>query len=146
MSANNRPNGLTILAICNFLFAAISAFGILNIIILFFHHSIKTSNSPQYELVKTVGPPMAITLFSILVILIILLSISGIGFLKRKRFIGRTLGNAYAILAIFDIILTGLMLDNKLGGGAIIGTITGVIYPIVLLFLLNTYFKKDFAN
>jgi hypothetical protein len=32
------------------------------------------------------------------------------------------------------------------GGGFNLGTILGLVYPVITLFLLNTTFKEDFVN
>ena len=89
---------------------------------------------------------MFIGLLALSVISSVLLLISGIGYIKQKKFMGRTLGNAYAILAIISGIVSAMMMKPEIGGGFSIGTIIGLIYPILTLILLNMTFKEDLTN
>ncbi len=70
-----------------------------------------------------------------------LLIISGVGYIKLKRVLGRTMGSLYGILALAATIL-------QLAGGTPfgIGTIIGLIYPVLTLILVNTTFKDDLVN
>ena len=56
------------------------------------------------------------------------------------------LGNAYAILAIVSSVVSGLVVSAEAGGGFNIGTIVGLVYPVLTLALLNTTFKEDFIR
>ena len=67
---------------------------------------------------------------------------SGVGYLGQKRFLGRTLGNTYAILSILNNVLSLATLHQGFG----IGTLIGLIYPVLTLILLNTTFKDDLVN
>jgi hypothetical protein len=75
-----------------------------------------------------------------------LLIASGVGYLKQKKVLGRGLGNAYAILAIVSSVVSGLVVSAEAGGGFNIGTIIGLVYPVLTLALLNTTFKEDFTR
>jgi hypothetical protein len=56
------------------------------------------------------------------------------------------IGNIYAVVAIIGSVISGIMFAAELGGGFNIGTMIGLIYPIVTLILLNTTFKDDLTN
>jgi len=75
-----------------------------------------------------------------------LLIASGVGYLKQKRFLGRTLGSVYAGLSILASIVSSAMLSTELGGGFSILTIVGLIYPVLTLVLLNGTFKHDLVR
>jgi len=72
---------------------------------------------------------------------------SGVGYLRQKKFLGRVLGNAYALLSIGTTIFElSVQPDNMLGGGFNLMALFAVIYPVLTLILLNTTFKDDFVN
>jgi len=56
------------------------------------------------------------------------------------------MANDGGITAIISSIVSGLWFAPELGGGFNIGTIIGLIYPIVTLVLINTTFKDDLTN
>jgi hypothetical protein len=69
-----------------------------------------------------------------------------VGYLKLKKFLGRTLGNVYAVMSVVYSIGSALLLPVTLGGGFNIMAIVGLIYQVLTLILLNTTFKEDFVN
>jgi hypothetical protein len=77
--------------------------------------------------------------------LTILLLVSGIGYLKQKRFLGRKLGNAYAILSIVTTVLELAILPDVITGGKTIMVVVAFLYPVLTLILLNTTFREDFV-
>lgn len=89
---------------------------------------------------------MLACLLAISAVTIVLLLISGIGYLKQKKFLGRILGNAYAVVGIIGGMVSGVMLPPELEGGFTIGRIIDLIYPVLTLILLNTTFKDDLTN
>lgn len=70
----------------------------------------------------------------------VLMVLSGIGYLRQKKFLGRTLGNAFAVVAIIGVVV-GLSL-SKLG----FFLIPGMAYPVITLVMVNTTLRKDFIN
>jgi hypothetical protein len=72
--------------------------------------------------------------------------VSGVGYLKLKKFLGRTIGNVYAIVSIVYSAASPFLLPAALGGGFGIAAIIGLIYPLLTLILLNTTFREDFVN
>ncbi|MHC4397064.1 MAG: hypothetical protein ACYS1A_15605 [Planctomycetota bacterium] len=152
MSQEKRPGGLTALAVLNFVFAGFGVMGLLGMIALFaFLGKIPTDNMDenaraQIEAMQDMGAPFFILMFALSAVSSVLLLISGIGYLKQKKIMGRVLGSAYGLLTIISSLLTGLLFDPKLGGGFNIGTIIGLIYPLLTLILLNSTFKDDLVN
>jgi hypothetical protein len=76
----------------------------------------------------------------------VLLLLSGIGYLKQKRFLGRKLGIAYALVAIPTTIIELNVTPVEAGGGLSLASLIGFIYPVLTLILLNTTFREDFVN
>jgi tryptophan-rich sensory protein len=152
MSEQKRPGGLTALAVINFVFSGWGFIGLLGLAAFFaFIGKIPTDDmneaqKAQFEAFQNMGLPVFIFIFALSIISSVLLLLSGIGYLKLKKFLGRMIGNTYAVIAIVSSIISGIMFAPKLGGGFNIGTIIGLIYPIVTLVLLNTTFKNDLTK
>ena len=100
----------------------------------------------QMEAFQKLGIPVFIFAFTLSLVSSVLLLLSGIGYLKQKKFLGRTLGNIYAVIDIISSVVSGIMLAPETGGGFTIMTMVGLIYPILTLILLNTTFKEDLTN
>lgn len=151
MSSGRRPGGLTALAIVNFVFAGLAFLGLLGLVFVFSLLGMAMEEVPEsqqavIEALHEVG--MLWWILSMLANLIsaILLLVSGIGYLKLKPFMGRTLGNVYAIFTLIVTVLVALTLPTVLGGGFGIGTLISIIYPVLTLILLNATFKEDFVR
>ena len=151
MSEGKRPGGLTALAVINFIFCG---FGLLGIISLVAFFAIFTSPVlvPEMQVVKDAfdqaGLGMGILILTTVIGLIsyALLLISGIGYLMQKKFLGRTVGNIYAIISILSSLIGALWLPVAAGGGFTLVTILGLIYPVLTVFLINRTFKNDLVN
>ncbi|MGE0547574.1 MAG: hypothetical protein AB7O24_04475 [Kofleriaceae bacterium] len=76
------------------------------------------------------------------VVATILMIASGVGYLKQKRFLGRTLGNGYAVASLLSTVVSLAMVKDSFG----IMTIIGIIYPVLTLILINGTFKEDLVN
>ena len=152
MTEGKRPGGLTALAVLNFVFAGWGLLSMAGMVVFFtLIGKIPTENMDekarmQIEALQDMGLSTLVLIFTLTVVSCILLFLSGIGYLKQKKFLGRKLGSTYGILAIISSIVSGVMFDPELGGGFNIGTIIGLIYPVMTLILLNTTFKEDFIN
>jgi hypothetical protein len=156
MNAHRRPGGLTALAVINFIFGALSAFSVLGLFgVLFLVRNTEfvqnaTAATPQQQsqlqALTDMGSGMFLFLTIFSAISAVLLIVSGIGYLKLKKFLGRTLGNITALLSIAASVATALLMAPQLGGGFNLGTVIGLIYPALTLFLLNVTFKEDFVN
>ena len=152
MNEEKRPGGLTALAVINFIFSGWSIIGLLGLAAFFaLRGKISTDNmeevqKAQIEALQNLGLPMLIFIFALSLISSVLLLLSGIGYLKQKKFLGRFLGNTYAVVTIISSVISGIMFAPDLGGGFNIGTMIGLIYPILTLILLNTTFREDLTN
>lgn len=156
MSEGKRPGGLTALAVLNFVFGGFGALGLL------FWAGILVLLSTSADLVTeaTEGDEDAMrmvefwrentgVLYTVLAtsfVAVILQITSGVGYLQQKNFLGRTLGNGFAVLSIASSMMLALSADTEVGGGFQIATIVGLIYPGLTLLLLNTTFKEDFIR
>ena len=135
MAEGKRPGGLTALAVLNFIFGGFACIGVLGL------SALLTVADKITEGEATVQMPGLVWLTLLLLIVVaILLIASGVGYLGQKRFLGRTVGNAYAAVSIGQSIL-GVVVTS-FG----IGTIIGLVYPVLTLILLNTTFKDDLVN
>jgi len=152
MNEEKRPGGLTALAVINFIFSGWGIITLLGLAALFaFFGKIPTdqmdaNQKAQMEAFQNMGLPLFIFIFALTIISSVLLLLSGIGYLKQKKFLGRTIGNTYAVVTIISSVITGIMFAPELGGGFNIGTIIGLIYPVLTLILLNTTFREDLTN
>ena len=150
-----RPGGLTALAVVNFIFGGLGLLGMLAlaaIMVLFLGVAEATENSEnemQQQIVEAwqeVGLPAIMLLVGLGLVVSVLLIVSGIGYLKQKRFLGRTLGTAYGVLGILSNALSAALTPVEQGGGMNLGLIIGLVYPVLTLLLLNTTFKHDFHD
>jgi len=152
MNEGKRPGGLTALAVINFIFSGWGIIGLLGLAAFFaFIGKIPTDDmqetqKAQIEAFQNLGLPVFIFIFTLSFISSVLLLLSGIGYLKQKKFLGRFLGNTYAVITIVSSVISGILFAPELGGGFNIMTIVGLIYPVLTLILLNTTFKEDLTN
>jgi hypothetical protein len=156
MSAGKRPGGLTALAVFNFIFGAMGVLSALGMMVFIpmlgrLPEDAMADMGPeqiaQLEALQEVGAGLFVALAVLSLISALLLILSGIGYLGLKKFLGRTLGNAYGILGIIATVGSAMFMPVVLGGGSFtIGTILGLIYPVLTLVLLNTAFREDFVN
>jgi len=144
MAEGKRPGGLTALAVLNFVFGGLGALGVLALLALLTAASAVVNAASDGAVGVTSAPGAGIVygLIALSIVQIILMIVSGVGYLKQKKFLGRTLGNVYAVVSILGSIL-GVVLA-KMGFG--FSNIIGLVYPILTLFLLNVTFKDDFVN
>jgi hypothetical protein len=152
MNEEKRPGGLTALAVINFIFSGFGFLQLLGLAAFFaFVGKIPTDDmqeaqKAQIEAFQNLGLPVFIFIFALTIISSVLLLLSGIGYLKQKKFLGRMIGNIYAVISIVSSVISGMMFARELGGGFSIATMIGLVYPIITLILLNTTFKADLVN
>lgn len=152
MNEGKRPGGLTALAVLNFIFSGLGLLGVLAMVAFFAligeipTEKMDEASRMQIEALQKMGTPVLVVGFLLNVVSCILLLVSGIGYLKQKRFMGRILGSTYGIISIAGSVVSGLLFDRELGGGFNIGTIIGLVYPVLTVILLNTTFKDDLTN
>jgi hypothetical protein len=155
MASDKRPGGLTALAVINFIWGGFTALGAIGLAVLIplmgsvmdqASGQMTPEQQAQMAALRDVSGPLFMTLIFISAVTAALLIASGVGYLKLKKFLGRTLGNAYGVISVVYAIAAGMLLPVELGGGFNIATIIGLIYPVLTLILLNTTFKEDFVN
>ena len=155
MSSGMRPGGLTALAVINFIFGGFGCLSALGLIVLMPRlgqlpqqtGDIPPEQAAQLEALGDIGAGTFITIGVLSIISALLLIVSGIGYLKLRKVLGRMVGNAYGILGIASTLATMLWLPTALGGGRFgIGTIIGLIFPVLTLILVNTAFRDDLVN
>jgi hypothetical protein len=157
MNEGKRPGGLTALAVLNFVFGGFSVLGVLAMAAVLAllgsdaaTEAIAESGDEEARKVaeawEKIGTGLFYGMLALSAATAALLIASGVGYLQQKRFLGRTLGNTYAVLSIASSLLFGLMIHEDAGGGFNIGTILGLVYPVLTLLLLNGTFKEDFIR
>jgi hypothetical protein len=144
MAQGRRPGGLTALAVLNFVFGGL---GILAVLALFAllsmaDSALRAEGSAGITLSEAPGAGVIYIALAITAVQIILMIASGVGYLGMKKFLGRTLGNVYALIAIAGSVFSLVVAKQGFG----LSTIIGLIYPVLTLVLLNTVFKEDFVN
>ena len=152
MNEEKRPGGLTALAVINFILSAVGFLSLLGMVALFAFmgradtERMTEAQKTQFEAFQNIGVSTWVLIVALSIVSNILLLVSGIGYLKQKKILGRMVGNAYAVLSIVSSVATGFMFAPEIGGGFNIMTMVGLIYPVVTLILLNTTFRDDFTN
>jgi hypothetical protein len=152
MNQEQRPGGLTALAVINFVFAGWGMIGLLflagffAIIGMIPTDQMDDTQRMQIEAFQNMGLPIFIFIFILSLVSNVLLLLSGIGYLKQKKVMGWGLGNAYGIISIISSVASAFLFPREIGGGFNIMAIVGLIYPALTLILLNTTFKDDLTN
>lgn len=137
MAEGKRPGGLTALAVLNFVFAGLGILALLALLALVGAVDKGVSDNGGH-----LGAGMVYLLIGFGLVRMALLLASGVGYLGQKRKLGRACGNAYGILGLIDTVLGIALVSGSTG----IGTIIGLIYPVLTLILINTTFKDDLVN
>jgi hypothetical protein len=141
MAEGRRPGGLTALAVLNFVFSGFNALFLLGLVIIL---GVKYNGTTDANLARDAGRisfEIAWTLTLLTGLRMALLIASGVGYLKQRRFLGRMLGNGYAIVSLVDLIISVATREDLQIGQLIVN-----IYPVLTLILLNTTFKDDLVN
>jgi hypothetical protein len=142
MAEGRRPGGLTALAVLNFVFGGFAVIGTL----LFLTASVlvKTGEASLNDSGAQVHVSMGILYLNLLLMALssFTLIASGVGYLKQKRVLGKTIGNMYAVCSLAGTVVNLALVHAGFG----IGTMVGMIYPVLTLILLNTTFKDDLVN
>jgi hypothetical protein len=141
MAEGRRPGGLTALAVLNFVFSGLNALVLLSFAIVLGVKYGGTSDPKVARDVAKISFEMAWVMTLLTALRTGLLIASGVGYLKLKKFLGRMLGNAYAVVSLVDLAI-GIVVSEDVGIGQLIVN----VYPILTLILLNTTFKDDLVN
>jgi hypothetical protein len=148
MPADQRPGGLTALAVLNIVFAGFGTLGVIamSAVLVLVHAGVITNCRISVNGLDANQCPLAVLFGGAAVAMVAnaMLLISGIGMLRQRRVMGRVLGNvcaafmllAWAMWTAYVIIwCDSFSLD-----------LTWLIYPAVLLSLINTRFRDHLVN
>ena len=145
MAEGRRPGGLTALAVLNFVFAGLGILGLLAVAALLgVAHEAAGSEEFNKAMAEnsTISVGAIYALLGLGIVRMAIMLAAGVGYLKQKAFLGRTLGNIYALLALADTAAGIALVKSGFG----IGTLIGLVYPVLTLILINTTFKDDLVN
>ncbi len=139
-----RPGGLTALAIINFVFGGLGVIGAISNLAMLGQIAASYRSGPFAGMgtPPTEGALLASSLLSIPVMAMEIAA--GFGFLRQRRGMGYIVGNIAAGAQILHCLLAMFILRGM--GVMMFSALSGAIYPIVLLILLNTIFRKAFIN
>lgn len=155
MATSDRPSGLTALAVINFIFSGLEFLGVIALVITRFVFAKIAENPPSHmseEEREQVNAVADLGWFDVSLVGFLggltgaLLFLSAIGYLKRKRLLGRYLGNAYAIAAFGFTASSLTLLPKELTGGLSLAVIRSLFYPVFTLVLLNWVFRRDLVR
>ncbi|HEY1558854.1 MAG TPA: hypothetical protein VGF94_28720 [Kofleriaceae bacterium] len=137
-----RPGGLTALSIFNFVFGGLA--GLVNLISLatlgmFYDKMVEQS---QHSGQPIPSKALLYTLSALAVVRAALLITAAIGYLGQRKFLGRTLGNTYAVLALGSIAFEISQAPQSISPFNLVE----FVYPLITLFLLNVIFRKDLVR
>jgi len=136
-----RHGGLTALAVLNFVFGGIGAIGcVLGLGALALIREAMVQSEAAGIKYEGQSMTVAYAVLALSAVGALLLIVSGVGYLKQKKFLGRTLGTLYALLSLAG---TGLTIATA---GAGLTTVLFAVYPLLTLILLNSSFKEDLVN
>jgi len=147
-----RPGGLTALAVINFILAGFSVLGIAGLIFsVNMIGNMPTEGMTEAQKEKIIAfQNIDPYLFAIMIVMgafsFLFLILSGIGYLKQKKILGRYMGTAYGFWGFLSVIVSILLFPKELGGGFGISTMIGIIYPAFTLILLNVVFANDLMD
>jgi hypothetical protein len=140
MAAGQRPGGLTALAVLNFVFGGIKAILVLLAIAAIGVVAHEKPDELREAFAQQPNQGLMWASIALGLVTTILLIVSGVGYIKQKRVMGRTLGNLYAVCSLAD---SGIALAV---GSNMLGVLIFAVYPLLTLLLLNTTFKEDLVN
>jgi hypothetical protein len=152
MDEQKRPGGLTALAVINFILAAFSIMGVIGISLsMSLMGNMSTDGMPETAKARiaafqNIDPSVFAIMIGMSIITVVLLVLSGIGFLQQKKVLGRITGNIYGFYGVIGVVISMLIFPKEIGGGFGISTIIGLVYPTLTLILLDTSFKNDLNN
>ncbi len=153
MSGSGRPGGLTALAIMNFVLAAYLALTFLGLATMLlmpdssFAHMSDEERQQMKEAKDALKDPRVLVPTLVKVPAMVLLLLSGAGYLMQKKWLGWVAGNGYAVLDVGSSIASAITVKSmELGGGFNLGMMAGILYPLFTLILINTTFRADLSN
>ena len=143
----SRPGGLTALAVFNFVLSALTALGAMNFV---FFIVARNNDELREQMAKSdssgevaqfmdlpVGTLVLLTVLTLGVAGLLLLS--GLGYMKMKRFMGWWMGMLYVAISVGAAVY-----QTSVTGDVTVNLLINLVYPIVTAVLLLTTFRRDF--
>ena len=147
MADGKRPGGLTALAVLNFVFGGLSIIYTLvaGLVVVTAHSVVDTAGRMGAKGEDLSGAKGSVGIGYAYVALCIvgaaLLIVAGVGYLKQKRMMGRTLGTVYALVSLGSTVLAMVSFGANTGISMVF-----FVYPILTLIMVNLTFKDDLVN
>ncbi len=154
-----RPGGLTALAVLNFIFCAwnlLMAVSVAAVVAIQYAMPEPTlENFPgadpqqlqQMKMQRAALDDIGFTYLGVssasMLLTAVLLCLSGIGYLRLKKFLGRYVGTAYGLLAIAAVIGLLAAVPAEKSGGFTLFSVVSLFYPCLTILLLHTTFRRD---
>jgi hypothetical protein len=140
VTQGKRPGGLTALAVINFILGGMNLLGTFGLVAMLAMNLPVHDDESKRFVADLKAWPLAWLYIGLAGVIAVLLIVSGIGYLKQRRFLGRTLGNVYAVLGLLGagMFLTAFPFR--------IQSVIEFVYPLLTLFLLNLTFKDDLVH
>jgi hypothetical protein len=138
-ASGKRPGGLTALAVLNFVFGGL---GVLALLTAFAAVAMVSKMAEGITAGSSSGVGVLYASIALGLVGVLLLIVSGIGYIGQKRFLGRTLGTVYGVVSLINTVLSIAMLHSGFG----FGTIIGLVYPVLTLYLLNVTYKDNLVR
>ena len=144
MAEGRRPGGLTALAVLNFVFAGLGLIASLGMLTLLGAADNAGALDKAMTEAGTTAPGKGAIYASLLVGLAAsaVMLVAGVGYIKQKRFLGRTMGNVYVALSLASTVMGIVLLKSGFG----LFSIIGLVYPVLTLILINSTFKDDLVQ
>lgn len=137
---SKRPGGLTALAVMNFVFGGLGGIAaLINMASISAGAEMIAEGQARGEI------PSNGVLYAFAVAALLssaLLIVSGIGYLGLKRFLGRTVGNAYVAVSLISTCAEFVISRDTFT----IFTLVFMVYPLITVGLINLTFREDFFN
>ena len=140
MTQGKRPGGLTALAVINFILGGMGVLSVFGLIAMMLMNIPMQDEESERFLAELKAWPLAWVYVGVAALTTVLLIVSAVGYLKQRRFMGRTLGNVYAVLGLVSATLFVTAFPFR------IQSVIEFVYPLLTLFLLNLTFRDDFVH
>ncbi len=150
MAANDRPSGLTTLAVVNFVFAGFDVLGGLGVFATAVAANLDEvwrNLEPKVEILRADYIRLLVLTGAWALVESALLAVLGVGLLRQSRRWGFFFGNAYGALGIAGTVALTVTLPAELvAEERALQTLTGIFYPAFMLLLVNLVFRRDLAR
>jgi len=138
-ASGKRPGGLTALAVLNFVFGGL---GVLGLLAAFAAVAMVSKMASSMGATGGSGAGVLYASIALGLVSVLLLIVSGIGYIGQKRMLGRTLGTVYGVISLANTVIGIALLHSGFG----FSTIIGLVYPLLTLYLVNVVYKDNLVN